>query len=70
MIELRTAVELAPQQWQAHQALGRALSAQHKPDDAIADDLTQETMIRAWRSFDRFEGRSALPVSEAVPLVT
>lgn len=25
-----------------------------------ADDATQETMIRAWRSLDRFEGRSSL----------
>lgn len=36
----------------------RALMLRLCRDGTLADDLTQETLLRAFRAFDRFEGRS------------
>ncbi|TPV92723.1 MAG: RNA polymerase sigma factor [Myxococcales bacterium FL481] len=42
----------------AHEARVRSLLLRLCRDKSVADDLTQETFLRAYRAFDRFEGRS------------
>jgi RNA polymerase sigma-70 factor (ECF subfamily) len=45
---------------EAHRARLRAHCYRLTGNVADADDLVQETLVRAWRSRDRFEGRSAI----------
>jgi hypothetical protein len=44
--------------FQRHVPRVRAMVFQLVLDDHLADDVTQEVFLRAWRSLDRFRGRS------------
>jgi RNA polymerase sigma-70 factor (ECF subfamily) len=49
-----------PRTWEQHRAELTAYCYRMLGSSADAEDAVQDTMVRAWRSYDKFEGRSSV----------
>ena len=60
MPESSTATQELDRQLEAHRSELTAYCYRMLGSPFEAEDAVQETLIRAWRAYDRFEGRAAL----------